>query len=296
MASVFRKSFTKPRPPDAEIIQRKGTRLARWKDSRGKTRTAPLTTGRDGTERIQVQASTYTAKYRDGQGVLREVATGCRGKDAAMAVLKELLDRAERVRANILTPAEDRIADHQATLLADHIAAYIDHQKAKGLNAARVKNTQTRLQRVAGDCGLGQLSDLTASTLERWLLDRQREGMSAGARNGYREAWIGLGNWCVRTQRLLANPLVTVPKADARADCRRKRRALTEDELARLLDAARRRPLQDAMTIHRGPQKGRAGAKVSDQRRKALELLGWERALIYKTYLLTGLRKGNSPR
>ncbi|MCH7686952.1 MAG: hypothetical protein IH899_09765, partial [Planctomycetes bacterium] len=82
-----------------------------------------------------------------------------------------------------------------------------------------------------------------------------------------------------------------VPKADAKADCRRKRRSLTEEELTRLLEAARCRPLLDAMTIRRGPNTGKAIAKVSAERRLELETLGRERALIYKTYLLTGLRK-----
>jgi integrase len=66
---------------------------------------------------------------------------------------------------------------------------------------------------------------------------------------------------------------------------------MTEAELMRLLDATRRRPLLDAMTIRRGPNKGKPIANVGDERRRKLELLGRERALIYKTYLLTGLRK-----
>jgi len=115
--------------------------------------------------------------------------------------------------------------------------------------------------------------------------------MSAGTRNGYREAWVGFANWCVKTSRLLNNPLSNVPQADAKADCRRKRRALTEDELTRFLDAAHRRPLHDAMTIRRGPNKGKAIAKLCESRRIELERLGRERALTYKTYLLTGLRK-----
>ena len=291
MASVFRKTATKPLPKNAEIFTRKGERFARWKDGRGKNRTAAVTIGRDGTDRIVIQAATYTAKYRDGQGVIREVATGCRTKDGAFSVLRELTGRAEKVKAQILTPDEDRIADHQATLLEDHIAGYIDHQTAKDVHAARIDNTRSRLRRVAADCGFARLADLSASAFERWLLDRQREDMSAGTRNGYREAWIGFANWCVKTSRLLSNPLSNVPKADARADCRRKRRALTEDELTRLLDAARRRPLQDALTIRCGPNKGKAIAKVSESRRLELERIGWERALIYKTYLLTGLRK-----
>jgi len=173
---------------------RKGERIARWKDRRGKTRTASLTIGRDGSERIVIQAGMYTAKYRDGQGIVREVATGCRTKDGASSVLRELTGRAEKVKAQIITVGEDAIANHQATPLKNHIAGYIDHQTAKGVHPARINNTRSRLSRIAADCGFARLSDLNASTVERWLLDCQAEHMSAGARNGYREAWIGFAN------------------------------------------------------------------------------------------------------
>jgi len=81
-------------------------------------------------------------------------------------------------------------------------------------------------------------------------------------------------------------------KANEKADPRRKRRALTEEELVRLLYVAHTRPLLDAMTIRRGARKGQVVGKVSDETRRRLERLGWERALIYKTLVLTGLRKG----
>ena len=87
MGTVYRKTYTKPLPADVELLTRKGERLARWKDTKGKTRTAPLTTGRDGSDRILVKAGTYTAKYRDGSGVVREKATGCRDKEAALRFL-----------------------------------------------------------------------------------------------------------------------------------------------------------------------------------------------------------------
>lgn len=79
--------------------------------------------------------------------------------------------------------------------------------------------------------------------------------------------------------------------ADDRTDARRKRRALSEQELARLIDAARRRPLAEALTIRRGKDRGKPLAKVSKRARQHLERVGWERALIYKTLVLTGLRK-----
>lgn len=87
MGTVYRKTFTKPLPADAELFTRKGERFARWKDSKGKPRTAPLTVGEDGPDRIVVKAGTYTAKYRDGSGVVMEHATGCRDETAARRVL-----------------------------------------------------------------------------------------------------------------------------------------------------------------------------------------------------------------
>jgi hypothetical protein len=62
MGTVFRKTFTKPLPTDAEIITRKGEQLARWVESKKRKRIALVTTGNDGTLRIAVTAKTYTAK------------------------------------------------------------------------------------------------------------------------------------------------------------------------------------------------------------------------------------------
>jgi len=58
-----------------------------------------------------------------------------------------------------------------------------------------------------------------------------------------------------------------------------------------LLKAAVERPLHKALTIHRGPNKGKLLAKVSEAKRARLVRLGRERALLYKTLLLTGLRR-----
>ena len=44
--------------------------------------------GRNRPDRIT--AGTYTAKYRDGSGIVRKVATGCRDKSAARSVLADL--------------------------------------------------------------------------------------------------------------------------------------------------------------------------------------------------------------
>ena len=293
MGTVFKKTATKPLPAGAKIIVRKGQRLAEWVDAKEKRRTAPVTTGRDGTDRIVITTRTYTAKYRDGSGIVQEVATGCRDESAARSILAKMERRSELVKGEVLTAAEDAVIDHQSTPLDEHIAAFIDHQRAKGLSR-RVNDTRSQLYRIAADCGFRRLSDLDATALERWLLDRKAEGMSAATRNEYRGAWLTFCNWCMVTKpaRLLSNPFASVSKADANADRRRTRRSLTEAELTRLLDMAHRRPLVDAMTIRRGKRKGEVVAQLSERTRRRLERLGLERALIYKTLVLTGLRKG----
>jgi integrase len=124
------------------------------------------------------------------------------------------------------------------------------------------------------------------------MIAREHSGMGARTRNLHRAAAVAFCNWCVETGRLLVNPFSNTPKADEDSDPRRRRRALTEAELVKLLDVARRRPLLDAMTIHRGKHQGEAIANLRDETRCRLERLGRERALIYKTLVLTGLRKG----
>jgi hypothetical protein len=66
---------------------------------------------------------------------------------------------------------------------------------------------------------------------------------------------------------------------------------MAEEELTRLLDVARQRPLLEALTVRKGTRKGERYAKVRPEVRERLVQLGRERALIYKTLVLMGLHK-----
>ncbi len=132
MGAVFKKQTTRPLPTGAEIFVRKGERFARWKDRRGKTRTAPLTVGEDGSERIVTESPYFVAKFRDGAGVVCVEATGGRDETAARQVLADRERRAELVRSNVMTAAEAAIGDHQSAPLAKHLAAFDEHHQAKG--------------------------------------------------------------------------------------------------------------------------------------------------------------------
>ena len=218
MGSVYKKTVTKPLPPEAEIIEKNNGQFAKWKDHRGKIHSDPITTGRDGQPRIRVEAKTYTAKYRDGLGIIHEHATGCRGKRAAEMVLAKLEEESEKVRSGVLSSVESEMSKYRDTLLIEHINDYIAHQKARGINPQWVKDTHSRLLRLCHECNMNRLSDLTADALERWILNKaeydERAGKPMGARtrNAYRGSAVGFGNWLLKKKRILANTFLAVPK------------------------------------------------------------------------------------
>jgi integrase len=152
-------------------------------------------------------------------------------------------------------------------------------------------NTKRQLETLAKQTGFTRLADLKREALERWLANESGKGRSARSRNAHRTALVSFANWCISAGRLTANPFKGVPNANEAVDPRRRRRAMTEAELIRLLDVASRRPLLEAQTVRRGARKGEVYGNVRDEVRSELEATGRERSLVYKTLILTGLRK-----
>ncbi len=328
MAYVFRPAYTRLLPPGAELYERRGERFARWVGRRGRKRTGRVIAGPDGTLRVAAQAETYSARYRDHVGRLRTVSTGCRDRDAALAVLAELQRRVELVRAGVLSAPEVTAAEHQGAPLAGHVEAYLRYLAGKRGKGARshvaprhVANVRACLKRVIAECRFTRLSDIDREVLARWAADATLRGAAARTVNAHLAALVAFGNWAVSTGRLAVNPLTRLPKYDERADQRRPRRALTPDELARLLTAARWRPLAEygrpiarkaeaterpdprsRATWNRAPLTlaelpaavDRARARLRPDVAERLDQLGRERALLYKLLVLTGLRRGEA--
>ena len=322
MGTVYKKTVTRPLPKGAELFTKNGQPFARWKPAKGKTRTAKVTTGADGSTRILDEAGTYIAKFRDGSGYVREVSTGCRDEDAARSILSKLERRAELVKSEVISTGEAATADHQRTPIADHFAAYLNHVQAKGATAAHLTDLKRKAERLFAEC-FTSLRDIAAEALESWLNERQTKGMSARTRNAYLQTVRGFCKWCVQADRLASNPLARIAKADEKSDRRRQRRAMTEAELLTLLQVARMRPLAEygrkttrpseddpeangntlkrsnwckaVLTLDTIPavvERARERLAGNPEFFAKLERLGRERALIYKTLVLTGLRKG----
>jgi len=319
MGSVYKKTFTKPMPANAELFTKKGEQFARWKPAKGKMLTAKVTAGQDGTQRIVVVSGTYVAKFRDGSGIVCEVSTGCRDEAAARSVLAQLERRSELVKSGVMSEAEDTIADQQAVPLMQHIASFLEHLRSKEVSPGHLKTTERCLERLAGECRWSWLRDLTRQAVERWVTLELDKGTSAASINKHTTCVVTFGNWCVDNKRLTLNPLSRIRKVSEKADPRRRRRALTVDELGRLLLVLRWRPIaeygRDVVMIDQPsgqPQKrtnwkradltfdglaqavesGRIALQDNLPLMDEVDRLGLERALIVKTLVCTGLRQG----
>ncbi|MCY2989418.1 MAG: hypothetical protein NTY19_16320 [Planctomycetota bacterium] len=254
MATLYRKQVTKPLPKGAELVTKKGQRFARWKDRSGKTHEAPIITPRKGPNqgqpRILLEGPIWWARYRDANRQVVNRSTECRDQDAARQAMANWLRRVELVKSGVMTSGEDAVADAQALPLADHIAAYLVKLESAGTTEDHRGNVRRCLQRLTDECGLKRLADLTRECLEAWMVrqakpENGKVKMGARTRNLHRASAVGFCNWAIETSRLTVNPLACVEKADEKADQRRKRRALSEEELNTLLFVARYRPVAE---------------------------------------------------
>jgi len=301
MAAIYKKKYPIPMPEGAEIITRRGQKLARWESGKGQFRTAEVLDE----QHVRFVSDCWYVRYRDADGRMCRESTGCRDKQAAEKVLADILAGVDRVRAGVMSHDEMTASGQLEAPIGRQAKDYLAQLAVKTIRGRRISpkhvgHVREHLDRVFRECRFDRLKDINRQTLQRWMNkliqtprdadDPQSQPLAARTINMHRAAIIAFCNWCVSEGRLPANPLAGLPKAEE-SEPTRKRRPLTEDEIARLLQTARERPLREALAIRRGKNKGKPLAKVGDQERRRLERLGQERALIYKFMMLTGLRR-----
>ena len=88
MATIYREKYRRPIPEGAEIGMFRGKKVARWTDGGGQTMVGELEN--DG-KRVVFQYENWFARFRDADGVMRRVTTGCRDQQAARQVLANII-------------------------------------------------------------------------------------------------------------------------------------------------------------------------------------------------------------
>jgi hypothetical protein len=128
--------------------------------------------------RIVLESPYYVAKYRDGDGIIRERGTGCKDKQAAERKLSQLERQAELIRVGVMTTDEADTAKHSAVPLTRHVEAFGEHLRGKQVAEMYHYNTLRHIRIVADECGFSSLTDMRREPFERWLLAKVKSGLS----------------------------------------------------------------------------------------------------------------------
>lgn len=188
----------------------------------------------------------------------------------------------------------DAFEQHRDTPIAEHLGEFIEQLRSANRAPRYVLQVENRIRRILDGLRVGRLCDLDPVAVDRFLTDLARkEGHSGITRNEYVTSIKSLTKWAVTFRRIKDDPLAGLRVTERRAiEPAHPRRALRAGEIARLLDAARRRPLLELQTIRRGPMAGEQAAEVKPGTKAKAIKKGRERRLVYLLAVWTGLRRG----
>ncbi|MFZ4576082.1 MAG: site-specific integrase, partial [Phycisphaerales bacterium] len=193
-------------------------------------------------------ATKWTGAFTHPHTKKRVVKTLYTDLRASQKRLQEMVIEAERETEGI----GDRFREHRQRHISEHVAEYLAHCEHVGESPVHRGNKRTQLERMLAGTQATRLPDLEPNRIERHLqalarggrvkqYDKsQDKGLSARSVNQHRATIVAFVQWCVDSNRAPDNPLRIVPKQDERKDRRRIRRALSVEELGRLVGVSDR--------------------------------------------------------
>ena len=215
-------------------------------------------------ERVGKHVRKWYGRYEDADGVRQQVAL-CEDKQAAQAMLTEILRQVDRTRAGIIDPLEK----HLSTTVSDHIADYNSHLSTKGRSEDHKTEVNRLIKNLVRDCRLRLLSELQAADdqIEHYIAKRLDSGVSHRTVNADIAAIRAFCRWLVRRSRMLRDPTMAIEPLNPEEDRRLRRRAMNNEESEKLISTT-----YSSDNVFR-------------------RLSGEDRAMLYLLSLRTGLRR-----
>jgi len=216
-------------------------------------------------KRTKRKSEPYTIQYLDHRGK-RLTAIGFTDKGLSEELAGKLETEARLRRTGMVDAGLDRITVQRILPIEDQL---LEFEEALSDNSPQyVSLTMGQVRRTVEGCKFKTLADIEAETVQKYLRSRRKDE-STGHRtyNQYLQAFGTFCNWCVTTRRLLTNPMLGVETLNTAVDVRHARRALSAEEVSKLIASART-------------------SGISIQR-----FTGEQRARIYLVAYLTGLRR-----
>ncbi len=154
--------------------------------------------------------------------------------------------------------------------IKSHLRDFIQYQNdqaTKGkLQPRQVNLLNTRLDRMIKDCNFKYARDISGNKVDSWMTNMYQTKLSAKSCNHYLQAMKQFCKWLTDNNRLQENTVKTLKPIRLNSENTEQRRALTENEITRLIITTMR------------------------SKKKHNKLTGLERSLVYRLALETGLR------
>jgi integrase len=229
MGTLIR-SWTKiPLPQDATV--KNGT--ATW-TAKGKKRTGKLS----GSNQVSVQVDTWTAQFTDETGKVRRVSTKTKNRSAAEKILARLEADVDRIKSGVVTREELTKAPVRPVVLIEALEKFRTKMVAGGNTAKHIKRTIDHVCLVLQESGIDTIAQIRREAIERWIADEvQKKKRAPRTINSYIVSLKSFVLYLTNIDLLPKNPLKAIRKLNEAVDQRKQRRAMTAEEVERLLIA-----------------------------------------------------------
>jgi integrase len=219
----------------------------------------------------------WSYKYKRADGTWL-YGTGSSDKAETQRVANALESQELQVRTGLVRPGEQLTRRAATRPLAEHLTDYEAVLTAKGSGVKHIKHTIGVIGRLLKRVGIETLPQLKADAIVLGIGALRKE-RSARTANHARTAILGFVHWLDDSDRIAEVPtgLKRIPKASETVDKRHPRRALTPEEVGKLLTATTAGPDEYLY----GPTKSK---------HQKTHISGPERAAIYTLALATGFR------
>ncbi len=197
-------------------------------------------------------ARLYRGRYRlEGDAKITEVPLHTADKRVAQQRLEQIIRERQMEQSGMLAPESLRKAAQSP--LEEHLNGYIADLNALDRDDQYIHDLETRIRRLMKECPWTLFRDITSDSFQKWRVKTKR---SPKTLNEYLSSMSSFINWMVKNERVTKNPLQHVEKIPSNGKQVRPRRALNDDEMARLLEVCGPRAVLYRTAVQTGIRRG----------------------------------------
>ena len=238
MGTLQKSTYTIPIPKNATV--KNG--IASW-TSKDKKKTGKLS----GKNKVLCQSEIWIAHFIDENGKLQRISTKTSDKVAAGRILAKYENEVSLIQAGLATRTDIIKTASATTPIQEFLDKFKVKLVAEGNSQRYIEFAISRIDAIIKTCKFETLQDISRNSINQWIADEIKKGArTASTINTYVVAISGFLNWCIESKYLTENPLAKLKKLNEAVGRKKQRRSLTENELTRLLTAARSRKYRKA--------------------------------------------------